>query len=88
MRRVRRAERGVEEERPLGCDRRVIAQEARRAVDQILGEVVALARETRGIDVLVPDDELGPELIGLAAEEPVVPVEPARERTVVERAGR
>ena len=55
-------------------------------VGQVLGEVVALLRRARRLDVVVVVDELGVVLVGLAAHEAVEALEAAAERPLVPRA--
>ena len=83
MRRVRRAEREVEEERPVGPDRLQVADPAGRLVDDVLGDVVAVLGATRRVDVAVVARELGMELVGLALQEAVEAVEALLQRPVV-----
>ena len=65
----------VGEEGPVGADRHRVVDELERLVDQVLGEVVALLRRPRRFDAVVVVGEVGGELVGLAVEEPVEPVE-------------
>ena len=87
VRRVRRAEREVEEERLAGVDRLMVAEKSDSMVDQVLGQVVALFRTPRRVDQVVVVDEFGIELIGLAREEAVVAIKSPLERPVMERSG-
>ena len=61
--------------------------EADGVVDQVLAQVVALVGGARRVDGVVVVDQLGVELVGLALEEPVVPVEAALARPLVVGAG-
>ncbi len=85
--RVHGAEGQVGEERPVGADGRGVVDEAQGVVDQILAQVVPLGGSARRLDAVVVVDQLGIELVGLALEEPVVPVEPALARPLVVGAG-
>ena len=49
--------------------------------------MIAVVGGRAGFEVMVVDGELGVELVGLALEESVEPVEPALQWPVVERAG-
>ncbi len=62
--------------------------ERQRVVDEVLAQVVAVLRGGGGLDRVVVVDELGRELVGLAVEEPVEPVEPPLAGPLVVRAGR
>ena len=66
MRRVACAGCEVEEERPLGRSGTEVLQVGDRVVGEILGEVVALLRRARRIDLMVVVHEIGVILIGLA----------------------
>ena len=59
-----------------------VADEPERLVGQVLGEVVALLGPVRLLDVVVVLHERRIPLVGLAADEPVEAVEPARQRPV------
>ncbi len=85
MRRVRRAEREVAEERAVGAHRLRVVDEADRPVDEVLAEVVAVFGVGRRVDPMVVVGEVGRVLVRLAFEEAVEPVEPALQRPLVER---
>ena len=59
-----------------------VADEPERLVGQVLGQVIALLGPVRLLDVVVVLDERRIPLVGLAADEPVEAVEPARQRPV------
>ena len=85
MRRMHRAEREVQEERTVGTHRHEVANPTATLIDEVFTDVVA---GTRGrIDVMVVVSELGVELIGLALQETVKPIEAFLERPVVMRSG-
>ncbi len=88
MRRMRRAERDVEEERLFrhGCLLRV--HHADRLIDQVFAEVITLIRRLRRLHRMIVAGQIRTPLVGLAFEEAVVAVEAACERPLVERAGR
>ncbi len=83
VRRVARARCEPEEERLVRRGGTEILEEQDRLVGEILREVVAVLRCARRRDVMVVVDEVGMELIGLAAHEAVVPLEPAPERPAI-----
>ena len=58
----------------------LVADHLDRLIGQILGEVVALLRRGRRLDEVVVLDEVRIPLVGLAADEPVVALEPLAER--------
>ena len=66
----------------------MVADEADRLVDQILGQMIAVRIRARWIDMRVVGDELRRVLVGLGIEEAVEAVEAAAERPAVERPGR
>ncbi|GAA0000873.1 hypothetical protein BRDID11002_08730 [Bradyrhizobium diazoefficiens] len=70
--------------RPVGD---VIADEADRLVDQVLGQVIAVGIGARRINVRVVRDELRRILVGLGIEEAVETIKTTPERPAVERAG-
>ena len=86
VRRVTGTGREPQEERLLGCGRAQILQEQDRLVGEVLGEVVPLLRRARRLDGMVVVDEVGVELVGLAAHEAVVALEAATERPAIARA--
>ena len=75
VRRVVGAGGEVQEERFVGRDLFQIRDELDRLVRQIGGEVVALLRRLRRLDLVVVEDQVRVVLVGVAAEEPVVAVE-------------
>jgi hypothetical protein len=88
VRRVHRPGAEVQEERLGRRGLLGVADERDRVVDEVLGEVVAVLRARWRFDVLVVGDEVRMVLVGVAAEEPVVAVEPAAQRPPVVGAGR
>ena len=60
--------------------RLLIAQHPERLVGEILREVIPLFRRRRLIDELVVLHQIGIPVVGLAAEEPIEPIEPLLER--------
>ncbi len=87
VRGVRRTERQVQEEGPVGSDADAVGHHPQRLVDQVFAQVVPVRRARRWIDRVVVAHELGVELVGLAFQESVEPVEPAGQRPLVERTG-
>ncbi len=85
---VHGAEGQIGEEGPVGTDRRGVVDEAQRVVDQVLAQVVPLGGGARRLDAVVVVDQFRIELIGLALQEPVVPVEAALARPLVVGPGR
>ena len=57
-------------------------------VRQVLGQVIALLRGARRLDLVVVVDQIRIPLAGVAAQEPVEPLETAAQRPAVERPGR
>ena len=80
------AGREVEEERLVGRDLFEVGDELDRLVGEIHGEVVALLRRLRRLDLMVVEDQVGIVLVRVAAEKAVVAVEAAPERPAVVRA--
>jgi hypothetical protein len=78
----------VQEERLVGGDLLGVGDEGGRPVDQVLGEVVALLGRPLGLDPLVVGGQLRIVLVGVAAQEPVVAVEPSTQRPAVIGPGR
>jgi hypothetical protein len=66
----------VQEERLVGGDLLGVGDERGRPVDQVLGEVVALLGGPLRLDPVVVGGQLGIVLVGVAAQEAVVAVEP------------
>src|SRR4029450_2298410 len=64
----------------------LVLDDADRPVGQVLGQVVALGRRARGVDEAVSGHQVGRPLVGVAAEEPVDPLEAEPQRPAVERA--
>ena len=83
--RVRGAEREVEEERTVGPDGLRVVHELDRVIDEVLAQVVPVGRGFRRVHVVVVVHDLGMELIGLAVEEAVEPIEAALARPLVVR---
>ena len=82
VRRVRGAGRVVQEERLVRRDGLGVLDELQRLVGQVLGEVVALFRKLWLVDRVVVVHQVRVPLIGLRAQEPVEPLEPAPGRPV------
>ena len=82
------ARREVEEERFVGRDLFEVGDEFDGLVGQIDGEVITLLGRLRRLDLMVVEDQVGIVLMGVAAEEAVVAVEPATQRPAVVGAGR
>ena len=87
VRRVHRAQCEVQEERPVGRGLLLLVDVADRVVGEVLGEVVALGRGARRVDVVVVAHEVRRPVVGVALQEPVVALEPEAERPPVERPG-
>ena len=87
MGRVVRARREIEEERLVGSDLLQVGDEADRLVGKIGGQVIALFRRLRRLDLMIVVDEVGIILMRVAAQEPVIALEPAAERPAVIGAG-
>ena len=87
VRGVRRAGAEVQVERLVGIDLLGVGDELDRLVGEVLGQVVALLGAPRRLDLVVVVDELGVPLARVAAEEPVVALEPAPQRPAVIRPG-
>ena len=85
MRGMHRSERDVAEDRPFRHGRDRVAHHLHGLVDDVGRQVVAFRRGRRRIDEVVVLTEFGVELIGLAQEEAVVPIEPPSERPMGER---
>ena len=88
MRGMGRARREIEEERAVRPDRLRVVHEPDSPVDQVLGQVVSIFGAPRLVHGVIVVDQLGVELVGLAVEEAVEPVEAALERPLVVRARR
>ena len=88
VRRVRRAGAEVQVERLVRVDLLGVGDELDRLVDQVLGQVVALLRRARRLDLVVVVDQVGIPLARVAAEEPVEALEAAPQRPAVVRPGR
>ena len=89
VRRVPGAQAVVHEERLVGRDGAQVGQVLHRAVGEVGVEVVALLRPPRRLDVVVVVHQRGHPLVGLAGDETVVALEPARQRPArLRRAGR
>ena len=79
VRRMVGAGREVQEERLVGRDLLEVGDEFDCLVGEIDGEVVALLRRCRRLDLMVVEHEVGIVLVGVTAEEPVIALEsPAR----------
>ena len=83
VRRVRGPEAEVQVEGLVGVDLPRVGDELDRLVDEVGGEVVALLRRRRRLDLVVVVDEVGIPLAGVAAEEAVEALEAARQRPAV-----
>ena len=73
----------VQEERLVGGDLFRVGDELVRLVDQIGGQVVALLRRLRRLDLMVVVDQIRVVLVGVAAEEAVEALEAAAQRPAV-----
>jgi hypothetical protein len=80
VRRVRRPGGEVDEERPVGRERALLADPTDRAVGHVLGEVVALLRCLRGLDRRRPLPQRRVVLVRLATDEPEEVLEAAATR--------
>ena len=91
LRRVMRSVAGawaeVHEERLVGRDRLGVLDELDRLVGEVRGQVVSVLGHGRLVDRVVVVDQVGIPLVGLAAEEAVVALEPAPDRPVALRGG-
>ena len=83
MRRMAGTRGEVQHERLIGRRCAEIFHEQDRLVGEIFGEVIALFRSGRRIDLMVVEHEVGVELIGLAGHEAIEPLEAAPERPTV-----
>ena len=86
VRRVRRAGAEVQIERLVGIDLLGVGDELDRPVGQILGQVIALLRALRRLDLMVVVDQVRIPLARIAAEEPVEALKPTAQRPAVIRA--
>ena len=84
-RRVRRAERQVGEERPIGGDRLLVLHPGDRVVDQVLGQVVAVLGQPVRLDGVATLVELRVPVVHLRAHEAVEEVEALAHRPPLER---
>jgi hypothetical protein len=82
VRRVGRARCVIEEERLVRRDRLRVPDELQRLVGEVLGQVVALLGRPRLVHGVVVVGQVRVPLVGLGAEEPVEPLEPAAGRPV------
>ena len=87
VRSMGRPEWQVGEERPVGSHALAVVDHAQQLIHQVFAEVVALIGPAGRVDVVVVDHQLGVELVGLAFEESVEPVEAAAERPLFEWSG-
>ena len=87
MRGVHRAGAEMQVERLVRGDLLGVGDELDRLVGQVLGQVIALLRGARRLDLVVVVDQVRVPLAGVPAEEPVEPLEPAAQRPAVERPG-
>ena len=85
MRRVRGAEGEIEEERAFGHQRNLVAQHGDGFVHHIFGDVVAVFRQRRRLNVVIVGGEFRVELVRLALHEAVEAIESPLQRPVVER---
>jgi hypothetical protein len=88
MGRMVRARREIEKERLVGSDLLQVGDEADSLVSKIGGEVIALFRRFRRLDLMIVVDEVGIILMRVAAEKSVIALEAPPERPAVIRAGR
>ena len=65
-----------------------VGDEADRLVGEVGGQVIALLRRLRRLDLMIVVDQLGVVLVRVAAEEAVVALEAAAERPAVVGPGR
>ena len=86
MRRVLGAQAQVQEKGLVRRDRLLLADHADRLVDDVLGQVIALA--VRRLDVVVVQHQFRMPLVGFAFQETVEAVEAALQRPLVVGAGR
>src|SRR4029453_8788060 len=82
-----RAEREVEEERPVGADGLEVADPADRSIYEVLAQVVAVPRASRRLYVMVVFGQFRVELVRLALHEAVEAVESFLEGPVCVGAG-
>ena len=87
MRGVRRAGAEMQVERLVRGDLLGVGDELDGLVGQILGQVIPLLRGARRLHLVVVIDQVRMPLAGVAAEEPVEPLEAAPQRPPVERPG-
>ena len=83
MRRMVRARREIKKERLVGGDLLQVGDEVDRLVGKIGGEVVALFRRLRRLDLMVVINEIGIILVRVAAEKAVIALEAAAQRPAV-----
>ena len=88
VRGVRGAGAEVQEERLVRRDLLGVGDERDRLVDQVLGQVIALLRGARRLDLMVVVDQLRIPLAGVATEEAVEALEATPQRPPVVRPGR
>ena len=82
-----RARREIEEERLVRGDLLEVGDEADRLVGEVRGQMVALFRGFRRLDLMIVVDEVGIILMRVAAEKAVIALEAAPERPSVIGAG-
>ena len=88
VRRVRGARAVVQIERLVRGNLGGVGEELDGPVGQVGVEVVALLRRRGRLDLVVVVDQVGIPLAGVAAQEPVEPLEPPAQRPAVERPDR
>ena len=88
MRRVVSAGAEIQEERLVGRHLLRVANELYGLVDQVFGQVIALLRRFRRLDLVVVVDQIGIILVGVAAQESVVALEAASQRPTIVRTRR
>jgi hypothetical protein len=84
---VRGTEREVEEERLARCGLLLVKQQPYRRAGQVLGQVVAVFRPGRRVDVVVVLHQVRRPLVGVALQESVEALEPQAQRPAPERPG-
>ena len=88
MRRVVCAGGEIQEERLVRRHLLGVPNELDRLVDEVFGQMVALLRRLRRLDLVVVIDQIGIVLVSVAAEETVVTLEAASQRPAIVRSRR
>ena len=78
----------IQEEWLIGRYLLRVANELYALVDQVFGQVIALLRCLRRLDLVVVIDQIGIILVGVAAQESVIPLETAAQRPTIVRTRR